>query len=61
MKFVDIPCWGSIILVKKWLEPVSNVSIGSYSDEGVSGVLMDLMFFRICFMCPFSMDVEGGR
>ena len=28
---------------------------------GVSGVLVDLMFFRICFVGPFTLVMEGGR
>ena len=50
-----------MILVKTWLERVSNVSIGSPSVGVVSVVLLDLVFFRICFMCHFSVAMEGGR
>ena len=55
---VAIQCWVSIILVKTWSEHVSNVSIGSSSFGGISRVLVDLMFFRICFMCPFFVAME---
>ena len=58
---VAIQCWVSIILVKTWSEHVSNVSIGSSSFGGISRVLVDLMFFRICFMCPFFVAMEGCR
>ena len=53
VRLVAIRFRGLMILVKTWLERVSNVSIGSSSVGGVSGVLADLMFFRICFMCHF--------
>ena len=46
--------------MKKWLELDSNVSISSSSVAGVSRVLVKFMFFRICFMCPFAADMEGG-
>ena len=50
-----------MILLKMWLEHVSNFSIVSYSIGGVSGVLVDLMFFWICFMCHFPVAMYGGR
>ena len=60
VRLIAIYCWGSMISVKMWLERVSNVYIGSSSIWGVPGVLVNLMFFRICFMCPFAADMEGG-
>ena len=56
-----IRCWVSMILVKTWLECVPNVSIGSYSFGVISRVLVDLIFFRICFVCPFFVVMEGSR
>ena len=49
-----------MILSKTLLERVSNVSIGLYLFVGVPWVLVDLMFFLIYFMWPFSVAVEGG-
>ena len=39
----------------------SNVSIVLSSVGGVFGVLVDLMFFLICFMCTFAVTMEGSR
>ena len=61
MRLVAIICWGSMILVKTWLERVSKVSIGYSSIGVVSGVLVDLMFLSICVMCPFPVVTEFGR
>ena len=58
---VAISCWRSIILANAWLEHVSNVFIGYSSIGGVSGVLVDLMFLLIFFMCTFAVAMEGGR
>ena len=50
-----------MILAKTWLERVPNVSIGLYSVGDIFFVLVDWMFFLICFMCPFEVAMEGGR
>ena len=47
MRSVAISYWGSMILSKMWLERVSNVSISFSYVRGLSGVLVDLMFFLI--------------
>ena len=47
--------------MKSWLERVFNVSIGSTYVGGLSGFLVDLMFFQISLMCNFSGSIEGGR
>ena len=60
VRSVAISCWGLMILAKTWLERDSNVSVGSSSVGGVSGVLVEWMFFLIFFMCPFSVAMEGG-
>ena len=60
MRLVAIRCWGSMISLKTWLERVSNFFIGYSSVGGVSGVLVDFMLFRICFVCPFDMAMERG-
>ena len=61
MRLVAIRCWGSMILAKTWLEHVSNVSIGLSSFRCVPWVLVDLIFFLICFMWPFSVAMKEGR
>ena len=61
VRSVYIRCWVSMILVKTWLESVTNVYISSSSVGGVSGVLVDLMFLLICFMCNFAVAMELGR
>ena len=61
VRSVAIRCWGSMILAKMWLERVSNVSIGSSSFGGVPWVLLDLIFFLVCFMQPFVVSIEVGR
>ena len=61
MRSVVIHCLGSMILAKTWLDHVSNILIGSSSVGGVSGVLVDLMFLLICFMCNFAVAMELGR
>ena len=48
-------------MAKMWLEHVSNVSIGSSLFGGVPWVLVDLMFFLICFMWTFVVAMEGDR
>ena len=58
---VAICCWGSMLLAKKWLECVSNASIGLSSFGGVPWVLADLMLFLICFMWTFEVAMKGGR
>ena len=44
-----------------WLEHVYKVFIGSSSVDVVSGVLAGLLFFRIFFMCQYSLATEGCR
>ena len=61
VRYVVICCWGSMILVKMWLEFVSNVSIGLYLFGGFPWVLVYLMFFLIFFMWTFVVAMEGGR
>ena len=58
---VAIRSWGSVILLKTWLERVSNLSIGYFVFGGVLWVLVELMFFLTCFMCHFAVAMEGGR
>ena len=48
-----------MILVKTWLERDSKFFIVSILG-GVSGVLVDLMFFCICSMCTFFVAMDGG-
>ena len=50
-----------MLLAKTWLDRVSNVSIGLSSCGGVPWVLVNLMFFLICFMWNFAVAMEGGR
>ena len=50
-----------MISVKTWLERFSKVSFVSSSVGVVSGVLVDLMFFWVCFMCPFVVALECSR
>ena len=50
-----------MVLVDTWLEQTSNVSIGSPSGGVVSCVLVDLLLFRIFFMCTFTLGMDGGR
>ena len=61
MRSFSIRCWGSIISVKTWLDRVSNVSIGLSLFGRVPWVLVELMFFMICFMRNFVVATEGGR
>ena len=61
VRSVAIRYWGSMILVKTWLEHVSNVSIGLSLFGGFPWFLVELMFFLICFMWPFSVAMEGVR
>ena len=61
MRSVAIHCWEFLVLAKTWLECVSNVSIDLSSVGGVSGVLVDLVFFPICFVCTFAVSMEGGK
>ena len=58
VRSVAIRSWGSIFLVKTWLERVSNLYIGSSVFGVVLWVLVDLIFFLICFMWPFEVDME---
>ena len=44
-----------------WLELISNVSIFLSLFGGLPWVLVELMFFLICFMCTFEVAMEGGR
>ena len=53
MRLIAIRFGVSMILVKMWMEHFSNVFVGSSSVGGLSGVLVDLIFFRICFVCNF--------
>ena len=50
-----------MIFAKTWFELVSNVSIGSSSFGDVPWVLVDVMFFLICFMWIFAVAMERGR
>ena len=50
-----------MILVKTWLERVSNLSIGSSMFGGKIYVLVGLIFFLIYFMWTFTVAMEGGR
>ena len=52
---------GPIILVKNWLDCVSNFSIGSFSGGVGSGVIFDWVFFLVCFICLFTVTMDGGR
>ena len=61
VRLVSIRSWGSMILVKTWLECVSNLSIGSSLFRGVICVLVELIFFLIFFMWPFAVAMELGR
>ena len=61
MRSVAIRYWGPMILVKTWLERVSNISIGSSVFGGVLWVLVDLILLLICFMWPFVVAMEGGK
>ena len=49
-----------MISVKTWLESVYDLSIGSSVFEGLLWVLVHLMLFLACFMCPFDVDMNGG-
>ena len=59
VRSVTIRSWVSMILVKTWLERVSNISIGSSLFGGMLWVFVELIFFLICFMWPFEVAMEG--
>ena len=61
VRSVAIRSWGSLILEKRWLDRVSNFSIGLSSVRGVFWVLVEFMFFLIWLMCPFAVAIKGGR
>ena len=58
---LSIHCWRLMISVKRWLQRVSNVSIGLSLLGGVPWVFVDLILFLICFMWPFVISMEGVR
>ena len=58
---VNILCWVLMILVKTWLERASNFSIDASSGRVGYSVLVDWMFFLVCFMCTFVVSMYGGR
>ena len=60
MRLVAIFCWGLMILVKTWLDCASTFFIEPSYGRVASGVLVDLMVFPICFMCIFSVTMDGG-
>ena len=61
VRSVAIRYWGLVVLLKMWLERVSNSSIGYSLFEGVLWVFVELILFLVYFKCPFSVDMEGGR
>ena len=61
VRSVAIRSWGLMILVKTWLEHVSNIYIGYTVFGGMLSVLVKFMFSLICFMCNFDVAMEGGR
>ena len=61
MRSVAICSWELMISVKKWLERVSNVYIGSSMFGDVLWVLMDLILFLTFFIFPFALAMDGGR
>ena len=57
VRSVAIRFLGYMILVKTWPECVFKVYIGSSYVGVVSGILVELMFFRNCFMFLFDVSM----
>ena len=57
-RLVAIGSRGMMLLVKTRLDHVSNFSIGYYFVRGLYVVLVDFIFFRVCFMCTFSRPLK---